>query len=260
MIEKLKDAISIPHLLMSIGVILIAFIVLRMIAQRKKASEEHPKYDQKYRGTYTFLKVIVVLVAVFLVMEINGIDVSSLITGLGIASVVIAFALEEFLKDTIMGITIKGQNFFEVGDVIDIGDEPAVVRDINLRTTTVETISTRSKMVICNRNIDKVTVLSDQVNINVPLPFEMPRQEAIDLINEACDIIRNNYAGITGAVFKGTQEIDQYALIYRVAIFCEAWNRDQHRREALSVIHSVCESHGIVFPYTKYEIINHGGN
>lgn len=257
MFNQVKESLPSSNLLLSAAIIVVMVLSLMFVEHKRKANAEHPDTIKGIPLTYTALKYTIVLLSVFAILETNGVNVSSFITGLGIASVIIAFALEEFLRDIIMGSAIKSYRFYNEGDVIEFQGEAGVVKEINLRFTTIETISCRNKMIISNRNIDKIKVLSNQININVPFSFNTPRDKAIPILIDCCEEIKKCCSDITDAVFKGTQEIEEYAIIYRIKIFCDPSNRNQLRRDAISVIQRVVNENGINFPYKAFELYNH---
>lgn len=257
--EALMNSDSFFKISASLIILVILFFVIRFINKRKEQSLKIARY-KKSTTNYSVIKIIVTVFAAITVLAINDVDVSSLITGLGVASVVVAFALEEYLKDIVMGLLIKSGQFYSVGDVIDFDGNPAIVKSISLRATVVQTLATGDKYVICNRNINKVKVLSDVVNINVPVPIDVPAEKARSIMDEICKDLRNNHVGITGASFKGTQEFEDYAIIYRIKINCEAWNRDQHRRDAMSTIQDFMAKHGVSFPHKQMDIYEYNMN
>ena len=54
-----------------------------------------------------------------ILLNLYGVNTTSLIAGLGIAGVALAFGLQEALKDIVSGIGIIMDNYFVVGDVVD---------------------------------------------------------------------------------------------------------------------------------------------
>ena len=63
--------------------------------------------------SYDVLKVLVILCVVLTILQINGVNVTSMIAGLGIASAIIGLAFQDLLKDVITGVHIVTDNFFQ---------------------------------------------------------------------------------------------------------------------------------------------------
>lgn len=76
---------------------------------------------------YDVIKYAILLGAALTVLQIYHINVTSLVAGLGLASAIVGLALQDVLKDSIMGVHLLSDYFFEVGDVVRYGDYEGVV-------------------------------------------------------------------------------------------------------------------------------------
>mgnify|MGYP001828323464 CR=1 FL=1 len=91
------------------------------------------------------LLIVLAVIAVIVVLSHFDVDVSALVTTLGIASLAIALAAQATLSDTISGFGIIADRTFSIGDRIEIlelntwGD----VQDIGLRSTRILTRDNR---------------------------------------------------------------------------------------------------------------------
>ena len=122
-----KTSILTTEIIISIVIVLMA-IVIYFIAKRivNKIMERSKKTTKKGR-TYiklfnNILKYALIIVTVVAILQVNGINVTSIITGLGIASAIFALALQDAVKDIIAGVNIIVDGYFIVGDVLKIGD------------------------------------------------------------------------------------------------------------------------------------------
>lgn len=115
---------------------------------------------------------IVIISLILLILQVNGINVSSAVAGLGIASAIVGLALQDILKDVIMGVNMITENFFSVGDVVEYREMDGVVIKLSVRTTKIQSIYDHSVMTICNRNISEIRKCSSMVDIDIPLSYE----------------------------------------------------------------------------------------
>jgi len=69
-----------------------------------------------------------------------GVDVRSILTGLGIAGLAISLAAQNIIRDFLNGVFIIFEDQFAVGDVVRIGDASGVVEIFTLRTTRLRTL------------------------------------------------------------------------------------------------------------------------
>lgn len=82
-------------------------------------------------------KFLIYLVAIFIVVAEFGYDLSGLITGLGISSVVIALAAQDVAKSILAGFSIISDRPFDIGDYITVDTFAGTVEDITFRTTRI---------------------------------------------------------------------------------------------------------------------------
>lgn len=111
--------------------------------QRLAASTENDLDDRLILFVKRFAGIVLLFLAVLAILEINGIEVSPLLAGAGIAGIAIAFAAKETLSDILAGIFLIADRPMRIGDRVKIehigthwggwGD----VVDIGLRRTTV---------------------------------------------------------------------------------------------------------------------------
>lgn len=83
------------------------------------------------------LKIIIYIVAAFVILKDFGYDLGGLATGLGIGSAVVALAFQDFVKSLIGGFTILTDKPFEIGDYIEVGVFQGTVINITFRSTRI---------------------------------------------------------------------------------------------------------------------------
>ena len=199
----------------------------------------------------TLLAVIIILI----ILEAFGVNVTSMLASVGVASVIIGFALQDALKDIIRGIEIITSNYYDIGDVIVFGSNVGVVQNITLRTTRIQDINSNNIVSIANRNIDKVEVDTGYIYIKVPLPYELKIAKADAVMSEI--VKRLGKADlITSAAYQGLSTINDSSLDYQVVLTCEPTNRLQARRNALHIIVETLEEAKISIPYTQLDLHN----
>ena len=107
------------------------------------------------------LNVVVVIVAIFIILSIVGFNMTTAVAGLGIGSIIIAFAAQKTLENLIGGISILSDEVIRVGEVCRIGEEIGVVEDISLRSTRFRTLDSSELSVpngqLANMNIENLS-------------------------------------------------------------------------------------------------------
>lgn len=133
-----------------IVVLLIVIIVVRIIAGRMRRLVDKKISDEKMvikKRTYTFTSVVSNLIivvasvaAILIIADQIGISVTPLLAGAGVAGIVIGFGAQSLIKDLINGTFILLEQWYQINDVITIGDTSGVVERFNLRTTVIRDI------------------------------------------------------------------------------------------------------------------------
>ncbi len=87
------------------------------------------------------LKALIYIVAAFIVIAELGYDLSGLVTGLGISSVVIALAAQDVAKSFLAGLSIISDRPFDIGDYIEVDKYAGTVEDMTFRTTRIRDVN-----------------------------------------------------------------------------------------------------------------------
>ena len=88
-----------------------------------------------------FVRVAVWSLALLLLFENLGFDVTALVAGLGIGGIAIALAAQSVLGDLFSSLAIVLDRPFEVGDFIVFGDQNGTVERIGIKTTRLRSLS-----------------------------------------------------------------------------------------------------------------------
>jgi len=97
------------------------------------------------------------VISFLLVLSNLGYNISSLLAGVGISGIAIAFALRSILEDLFSAFTIYFDKPFEVGDFIVIGKDKGTVQSIGLKSTRLKTLE-GEELVVSNRELTKARV------------------------------------------------------------------------------------------------------
>lgn len=86
-------------------------------------------------------RIVVWTTVLLLGLDNLGVDVTALITGLGVGGIAVALALQNVLGDLFSSITIVLDKPFVVGDAITIGDFNGTVEEIGIKTTRLRSVN-----------------------------------------------------------------------------------------------------------------------
>ena len=97
------------------------------------------------------------IVAVLATLGIVGFNLTTVLAGLGIGGIAIAFAAQKTLENLFGGISVLADEVIRVGDFCRFGDRVGTVEDISLRSTRVRTLE-RTELSIPNGSLATMNV------------------------------------------------------------------------------------------------------
>ncbi|MEE2930667.1 MAG: mechanosensitive ion channel domain-containing protein [Pseudomonadota bacterium] len=99
-----------------------------------------------------FITVAVWSVALLLILDNVGADVTALLAGLGIGGIAIGIAAQGTFRDLFSSLSIVIDKPFQVGDTVRYGDSWGIIEEIGLKTTRIRSRS-GEQMIISNTNL-----------------------------------------------------------------------------------------------------------
>lgn len=143
--------ITIGTLLFVAFTLLLTKVGLRVLRKgfMKMAS---PEVSARLGSVFNFVNYFVYLIMFFFILNAVGINISMFLTTSAALFVGLGLALQNIFRDLIAGIYILVDKTLNVGDVVLMQDEVAIIRTIHLRCTIAETRN-RKVFVIPNRKL-----------------------------------------------------------------------------------------------------------
>lgn len=86
------------------------------------------------------LKAVVAMVALLLMLQTFGMNVTGVIAGLGVGGLAVALAAQKSLENLFGGIMVITDQPVRVGDFCRFGDKTGTVEDVGLRSTRIRTL------------------------------------------------------------------------------------------------------------------------
>lgn len=253
------------QIISSIVIVIVSIAIYKCISYFLLKSEKKDNFKLftgKRSKTYlklirSLIRYVFIAVTVLILLQVNGIDVSSVLAGVGILGVVFGLAIQDWLKDIIRGSSILSDNYFSVGDIVKYKDIEGKVLVIGLKSTKIQELKTGNIKSIANRNIEEIDVVSNLVYINIPMPYEVPLEKAESVINEIVCAIKNNN-NVTNCRYIGVNDLGDSSIKYCIEITCNSLYKLQVRRDALRSILVEMENNSVEVPYMQIDIHNKG--
>ena len=124
------------------------FWLMRM--SRTSDGQQHGRASLAVVGV--LIRVAVFIVVLVLALDNFGINVTALITGLGITGIAVALAVQNILGDLLAALAIAFDKPFVVGDEITVGDTTGRVERVGLKATRLR-LGTGEEMSIANAEV-----------------------------------------------------------------------------------------------------------
>ena len=241
----------------SITLIIITFVVFRMIGHAVKLYFKLHDTDVKTRAVIMSLvkvaKFIIGLLAVLALLEINGIKVTSIVAGVGVAGAVFGLAMQDMFKDVLMGFHIISDHSLSIGEVVRIGQYEGVVMSFTLTTTQLRDVNTGSVVTICNRDISTIEKVCGMYDIEVPLSYDEDPGRVAEVLTGVSDEIRKT-EGIETSEYLGIQRYDSSAVVYKVRFTCRPADKWPMWRAAMKELQKGLNAAGLEPPYTQVDV------
>jgi len=132
--------------------ILINYILIKLIKQ-----EEDKSTDAAIALAGKVIKYVLWLFGGLLILSNLGVNVTSLVAGLGIGGIAIALALQNILSDLFSSFAIYFDKPFQVGDFIIIDKHKGTVQHIGIKTTRIKSID-GEEIIIPNKKLTSAQV------------------------------------------------------------------------------------------------------
>lgn len=114
-----------------------------LVQVTEKVSENYLKKNPSTKTIVGALKklaaFIVWLIAAIIILDQYGVNINTLIAGLGIGGVAAALAVQSILADLFSAVTLYIDRPFNVGDYISFGNVKGTITKIGLKSTTLKT-------------------------------------------------------------------------------------------------------------------------
>lgn len=207
------------------------------------------------------LKYTIVIFAVVTTLDQIGLNITSLIAGLGIAGLALGFAAKDTLSNIVAGIFIFWDRPFYIGDLVEIENEYGEVQEITLRTTRIVTpdgimVSIPNSNIAANK-IKSYTMfpnlrLDMDVTIGVNEDIEKARREMLSIIrgdqrfmNEPAPVVL-------------VQELGDYYTKLQLRVWLEETRKHiAVRAELRERIKNALDNAKIEMPFETIEVLNH---
>jgi small conductance mechanosensitive channel len=249
----------------TIVTILFTIIIVSIINRAKDKIEvtNAASIKKKKRNTIVtlisnILSYLFILIALVIILSIWGVDVSAIVTSLGVVGVIGGLALQDALKDIIAGCNIILDDYFVVGDLVTFNDFTGIVSEFGLKSTKIIGFD-GTELTIANREISKIQNLSSNPTLwylNIPVAYEVSEKKVEKVMQSIIKRLEETKLTLETPQYLGVNNFNESNVDYLLLIKCKSEDRYVIRREALKIVKEEFDEKNIKIPYPQVEIHN----
>ena len=140
-IKDFLSKVAITLLLVQAGISMSAGFAHWLDHSRRRRLATDPASVSGFGAIKVCGSFVIWSVTVLLALDNLGIDISTLVAGLGVSGIAVALAVQNILGDLFASLTIILDKPFVVGDFLKVGDYLGTVQNIGLKTTRLKSLS-----------------------------------------------------------------------------------------------------------------------
>lgn len=260
---EIKNYINGSKIISSVVVIAISIIIYNIVNgfvnrffKNKNLENNLSNKGKTYiKLVKSIIRYVFIIITLLIVLQVNDVNVSSLLAGVGIMSAIIGLALQDALKDIIRGFNILSDSYFHVGDVIKYNGAEGKVLAIGLKTTKIKDLASQNEISIANRNIEFVEVVSDKIYLRIPLPYELSLKDAEKFIENILEDVKK-VKNVDGVRYLDVDEFADSSINYMIEVTCNPEYKRQVKRSTFRTILDAMNKENISVPYNQIDIHN----
>lgn len=230
--------------------------IIYKIKTRRYGKKNHKKEETVLNLIKNIVKYIIMIICSLIILEIYGVNTTSIIASLSVVGVVIGLAFQDTLKNMLSGIIIIFDNRYNVGDVVEINGFTGEVVSLGLQTTKIQAY-TGEMFTILNSNISTVINYTES-DTRLILDLGVSYSTDITLLEKTLNKIKSKIEkieNVSGPLeLLGIDSLSSSQVIYRVTILCKPYTHFGVKREALKIIKNEFDKANIEIPFTQIDV------
>lgn len=249
--ELLHDPLILTILTIAIALLLLLLLKLFTIKMKKGKSK---RGFTIVRLLESIVKYIIIIISIFVILSIWGVDVTAALAGVGIVGLIIGLGAQDLIKDLLAGIGIVFDNQYEIDDIVEINGFKGRVTEIGLRTTHL--INYKGEIrIIRNGNITEVSNFSRSFSLAVVIidvAYKENLDKVINLLDEQLPQMKENYTQIIeGPIVSGVEAFKNSSVAIRITA---KTNPEEHyavERALMKYVKEIFEENNIEIPFDQ---------
>ncbi len=240
---------------------IVDYLVYKMMMKDREENQEEgedglpPENAGAIKAIGSVVKILLWVFAVLIVLANLGVNITSVVAGLGIGGIAVALAIQNILGDIFSSFSIIIDKPFKVGDFIIIGQDMGVVERIGIKTTRIRTLQ-GEELVVSNKELTSTRVQNfkrmekRRIVFNLGVIYETPKIKLEKISSLVQKII--NEVELTEFDRCHFKNFGDFSLIYEVVYYLNSSDYNIYmdvQQEINLKIFEVFAKEGIEFAY-----------
>lgn len=179
-------------------VVLALQVAIDSVFRRRLKREQHTSHKSILEVMQAISRFVLWTVGLLFVLSNVGVNISSLITGLGIGGIAIALATQNILSDLFSSLVIYFDQPFAPGDFIEVGQDMGTVQKIGIKTTRIQSLR-GEEIIIPNKDIAAARVKNFKrlTQRRVEFTFAVPAELSADALTGIPELVKAATEGVS---------------------------------------------------------------
>jgi len=254
-----KKEIIAPIIIIIVSIVIYLIIkkVVNRIYKVKIVRKNEKKRDTIRSIILNVIKYFIIIIDLNMILELQGIDTKSILASLGVVSLIAGLALQDLLKDFIVGVSILLEDQYSIGDVVEIGGFRGTIIDFGLRITKIKSYTGEVK-IVANRNITELINCSMNNGLSVvevQVSYETDLSKAKDVLTKICEKFSEEEQCET--LFLGVDNLADSGIVLKMTIEANYSKKFELSRKLKEQIKIAFDKNKIDIPYPQ--VVVHDG-
>lgn len=197
-------------------------VLVDYLFHRREVRTEDQGTQSILRFTNQMIRIVIWAIGILFILSNIGVNVTSLIAGLGVGGIAVALAAQNVLGDLFSSLAIYLDRPFGVGDFIVVNDVEGTVRHIGIKTTRVKSLS-GEEIIIPNRELtsDRIKNYKRMEERRVSFDIDVTYDASLDKLRAIPDILKAIVESVPNTRFGRTHfyRVAPTSLTFRVVFF-----------------------------------------
>lgn len=220
----------------------------------QKSSLNQNKVNTISSAIYSVVRVVIIFIAITLILDVFGINTSTLIATAGVGGVAIALGTQTVIEDFIKGILIIVDDKIRVGEWIKVAGIEGEVEDIDFRVTKVRDFN-GSLHIIPNsqitsvQNFNRGEMIADTTfSVSYDTPLDEIKEMVDDISKKLLDKEENKGLFIEGFSIFEINSLEAFSYKVRITATVKDGEQWQIGRQAREMIKYEMEKERLKVP------------